>query len=249
MDNRLQEIADNPNKFKIGLDDPFRFKCRGCGKCCKNREDIMLTSRDLFKIAAYLKLMTEDVVEQYCDFYVGRDSRIPIVRLQPKGVNRACPFLADKRCRVHEVKPVVCALYPVGRILMAEKEPKEGEEPSYQAGYIILPITCGSLKKTNTVRQWLEKFGIPVDDAFYNEWNKIVMLISRTIHELEQEVSARALVPVESMLFELLYIRYDTQSDFMPQFCKNAAEIERLLEDVKQLAEQAKNESEGGKHE
>lgn len=109
MDNRLQEIVDNLDKFKVGLDDPFRFKCRGC--------------------------------------YVGQDSRIPIAWLQPKGVNRACPFLGDKRCRVYEVKPVVCALYPVGRILMAEKKPEEGEEPSYEAGYILNQITRGSLKK------------------------------------------------------------------------------------------------------
>ena len=49
MDNRLKEIADNLDKMKIGLDDTFKFNCTMCGKCCKNREDILLTPRDLQK--------------------------------------------------------------------------------------------------------------------------------------------------------------------------------------------------------
>lgn len=47
MDNRLKEIVDNFDSLKIGADEPFRFHCTMCGKCCINREDILLTPRDI----------------------------------------------------------------------------------------------------------------------------------------------------------------------------------------------------------
>lgn len=52
MDNRLKEIVDNFDSLKIGVDEPFRFHCTMCGKCCINREDILLTPRDICIIIA-----------------------------------------------------------------------------------------------------------------------------------------------------------------------------------------------------
>lgn len=34
MDKRLKEIVDNFDSMKIGVDEPFRFHCTMCGKCC-----------------------------------------------------------------------------------------------------------------------------------------------------------------------------------------------------------------------
>lgn len=48
MDKRLKEIVDNFDSMKIGVDEPFRFHCTMCGKCCINREDILLTPRDIW---------------------------------------------------------------------------------------------------------------------------------------------------------------------------------------------------------
>ena len=63
MSNSREEMVNNIDKYLIGLDDTFSFKCRGCGKCCKNREDILLNTRDLFNIAATLKLTICQVLE------------------------------------------------------------------------------------------------------------------------------------------------------------------------------------------
>jgi hypothetical protein len=66
-----QELIENLEQHRIGLDDVFAFKCRECGKCCKNREDILLNSRDVYKIATALDLTHEQVIEKYCDTYIG----------------------------------------------------------------------------------------------------------------------------------------------------------------------------------
>lgn len=244
--NRLQDIADNLDKYLIGLDEPFKFKCRACGKCCKNREDILFTPRDIYRIAKYLGKKTEEIIHTYCDCYIGEDSKIPIVRLVPKGPNKACPFLRDKRCGIHAVKPVVCALFPVGRIYHT-RNPQD-EEPEYKAGYILQPIQCGSLTKNNTVRQWLEKFDIPVDDEFYKEWTNAIIELSKLMREAGEKAPRSALGPVYDVLGHLLYTRYDTGEDFMSQFMANKTEAISLANSVIKEIDTLLGKMEGEQH-
>ena len=231
MDNRLQDIVDNMEKYQIGIDDPFQFKCIGCGKCCKNREDILFTSRDVFQIAQHLEKEPHEIIQQYCDCYVGADSRMPIVRLKPVGSNKACPFLEGKRCTIHAVKPTVCALYPIGRVVQLPKE-GVGKTARITAGYILQPTECGSRTRTNTVRQWLERFNIPVDDEFYHEWNGLIAELSRLIHDVGQKFSEASINPLYEILGGLLYTRYDIAEPFMPQFMANKKDAMTITESV-----------------
>lgn len=77
-DPRLREIVENLESLKIGVDEPFRFHCTMCGKCCTNREDILLTPKDLFYISKELKKTPEDVVKEFCETYIGSASRFPL---------------------------------------------------------------------------------------------------------------------------------------------------------------------------
>ena len=49
MDNRLQYIAENLDAMTIGVDEPFKFHCDLCGKCCIHREDILLNAKSIVK--------------------------------------------------------------------------------------------------------------------------------------------------------------------------------------------------------
>ena len=69
MDNRLKEIVDNFDSLKIGVDEPFRFHCTMCGKCCINREDILLTPRDIYCMAKELQISPEELFKRYCETY------------------------------------------------------------------------------------------------------------------------------------------------------------------------------------
>jgi len=233
LSNHLQEIVENIDKYRIGLDDVFTFKCRSCGKCCKNREDIILNSRDVYNIATALELTHEQVIEKYCDTYIGHTSRMPIVRLMPKGQNRVCPLLTGDRCSVHLLKPTVCALYPIGRVVPSENAPEEmGLGNPNEVQYIINPITCGSLKRKQTVRAWLEAFKIPTEDTFFIEWNKIVSKLHEAVRKYEgmNGVTEKAMDMIWSAIFQSLYIDYDAQKDFYPQFSSNTAKILSFFE-------------------
>ena len=90
-----KELLDNIDKYAIGLDESFQFHCTQCGECCVNREDILLNPRDMYKIAQYLKMEPRDVLEKYCETYIGKSSRMPIIRLLPIGKTQRCPFLKN----------------------------------------------------------------------------------------------------------------------------------------------------------
>jgi len=234
MSDHRQDLVENFDKYVIGIDDTFHFKCRGCGKCCKNREDIMLTARDLFNIAKKLGMTTVAVMDKYCDRYIGGSSRIPIVRLQPRGVNNVCPLLGDKKCLVHDgPKPVVCALFPIGRIKMNKNCKEDGIAPNLptETSYVFMDPSCGSYNRKHTVRSWLEKFGIPVEDVFYDKWNELVMYLSFFIFKLDDmKVSEEILNTFWQLIGVLLYSRYDTDKDFMPQFEENASILKTDLD-------------------
>ena len=230
------ELIENLDQYRIGLDDTFAFKCRNCGKCCKDREDIMLNSRDIYNIATALGLAPKQVIETYCETYIGRDSRLPIVRLKPKGVNRACPLLVGDRCSVHAVdpalKPTVCALFPIGRVVASEAAPENmGFGAPNEIQYIINPISCGSIKRKQTVRTWLERFGIPIEDDFFLKWNQTVFQLVMAIQKIEAKpgVTPRTLDMLWGDIFMALYADYDTQKGLYPQFEENVSKILKVF--------------------
>lgn len=162
-----------------------------------------------------------EVVDAYTETYISRNSCIPIVHLLSNGPKGACPLLsADGRCSVHDCKPTVCALFPLGRVAINrtdDQAPGEGEMPTIK--YILNDHSCGSAKKVNTVRSWLAKFGIPEQDEFYLLWNKVLMSLTPAVMKLEEEkVSEPVLEMLWGVIYETLYLHYDTSQEFMPQF-------------------------------
>lgn len=234
MDNRLKTIADNLDKMKIGLDDTFKFNCTMCGKCCKDREDILLTPRDVFQVAKQLDMHIGDFVKKYCDAYVGESSRIPIVRLLPTGIDKRCPFLRGTRCSVNSVKPTVCALFPLGRCLTVDSSKNRTEFTVGDIVYINQDPHCGDNSRTHTVREWLEISNIPIEDEFFVKWHSAIAQIGMTVHDAEKKVGDERLNRYFNLLFGLLYAAYDFEEDFMTQFDRNsqfAFELTRRLKE------------------
>ena len=220
--NMLQsgEGIEHLDNYLLDLDSEFRFKCRRCGKCCIHQETIIFNARDIFNIAQKKGMTMREVMDAYTEVYIGRNSRIPIIHLLSNGPKGACPLLENGRCSVHDCKPTVCALFPLGRVALNSKDGqplKEGETPEVK--YILNDHSCGSAKKVNTVRSWLAKFGIPEQDEFYLLWNKVLMSLTPAVMKLEEEkVSDPALEMLWGAIYETLYLHYDTSQEFMPQF-------------------------------
>lgn len=231
MDQRLKEIAENFDRMKIGLDTPFKFHCTQCGKCCINREDIMLNPFDLFRASKALGMTPQDFVKTYCDTYLGETSRIPIVRIQPRGTIKRCPLLKDRKCSIHNAKPTVCALFPIGRAFRIEAG-KLDEKPiaTDQIEYIFNDPHCGDNSETHTVREWLEAFGIPLQDEFFAKWQDVILHLGPSIQKCIDQFNEETVNRVLTLCYVKLYLDYDTSKDFWQQFVENAGVIQKLME-------------------
>ena len=142
MDTRMEEIVNSIEHNKLTADDPFRFHCTQCGKCCINREDILLTPLDLFRIANKLKLSLKEFIGQYCELYIGPDSHFPLIRLKPRGSIKRCPLLKNRRCSVHKAKPTMCAMFPIGRVIAFPEDETSSDAPVIE--YFYMNPGCGN---------------------------------------------------------------------------------------------------------
>ncbi len=233
MDERLKDIVENLDSMKIGLDEPFKFHCIMCGKCCINREDILLSPRDIYNMSKELGIKPEELFERYCEVYVGPDSRVPIVRLKPRGSVKRCPLLKNRKCMVHKAKPTVCAMFPIGRCLMATN-PKEGlnDITQSQMQYIFSNPGCGDGSETQTVREYLESFGIPVEDNFFLKWQQAILDMGNFSRKIEKTVSQETMELVWTAAFTGIYLHYDIGQEFMPQFEDNVKNFFDMLYSV-----------------
>ena len=131
---------------------------------------------------------------------------------------------------IHDAKPAVCAMFPLGRATKIDKEDAEKDEiPQLKIEYIINDIDCGDYSETHTVKGWLESFGIPLNDEYFVKWQTTISLLSPRIQKLEKMLDEDILSKIFDVLYIKLYLDYDLGIDFYPQFVKNADGCVKML--------------------
>lgn len=228
MDSARKNIIENYERMNIGIDEPFKFHCTMCGKCCINREDILLSPIDVYNMAKELSITTKEFFETYCEAYIGSDSQMPIMRLKPRGSIKRCPLLKDRKCSVHKAKPVVCAMFPIGRCVPAESYDKKTKSIT-KVDYIFTDPGCGDDSENHTIREWFNEFGIPLDDVFFRKWMSFFIRLATKFRDAEPNTAPGVMQKAWDITLVKMYLDYDLNKDFMPQFEENADFIINLM--------------------
>ena len=224
------KIRDAINGFpKMQKDDAFDFSCMRCGKCCKFYKNVMLTPLDIFRAASHLSLAPQDFIVRYCDIRQDLRSKLPYVAFKENGT-KSCHFYMDGKCAIHKAKPASCALYPAGRISV----PETGE-----LAYFMQPAECGKRQPAAkpetaaTLLDWLDMHGIAGDEKFTLGWHG---WLHGAMEKMAGIVADGAKYPADvkdtlySFVCVMMYFRYDTGKDFMPQFEQNCEETDGVIE-------------------
>lgn len=103
--------APTPLRTGLGRDSPFSFRCHACSRCCRDKT-IQVNPYELARLSRGLGLPVAEVVERYTDAGVH-------LRQREDG---SCVFLGAAGCSVHADRPLVCRLYPLGRIVGPDGE-------------------------------------------------------------------------------------------------------------------------------
>lgn len=217
---RNEKIINLLQKNSLKEEDTFEFGCIQCGQCCHNRHDILLQPFDLFRIAKYLGQDISTIINKYCDGYIGENSKMPILRAKPKIHDAVCPFLRKGKCSVHEVKPAVCALFPLGR----------ATAPNGEMRYFIQNVHCNAEKTTVKVKDWLDMFHLRESEQPAKLWGTALLRLSTGKQKCKFSPEEEERLNI--MLFGILYVKYDTEKEFLPQFERNIEEAEKYFEEM-----------------
>ena len=218
--NRMRAIVEMAQMQQIEKDGKFCFTCTACGKCCKNRDDIILNPFDLYRMAKHLHMKIEDVAAKYCAYCVGKNSRLPILYVDMKGGD--CPFLKDGKCIIHGAKPGVCELYPLGRIWSSDGD---------KISYFLQPVDCGLKEGEHTAEEWMSRTGIEESEKAFIQWQKMIvplmekMELFKTAPYMIIEITAR-------YLLNFMYLNYDTEKELGPQMEKHTADALDFLDEI-----------------
>ncbi|MDO4275076.1 MAG: YkgJ family cysteine cluster protein [Eubacteriales bacterium] len=217
-------------KMRIGVDEPFKFHCTQCGECCfnRNKEAILITAKDIFNISKSQGLTPVEAVKNYGLAYIGSESRLPIVRLKTVGLLQQCVLLKDNKCSVHDSKPAVCAMFPIGRMLNLNPEEFDGRK--HKIEYLYVNPECGDDTETHTAREWLYRFGISLEDTFFVEWSQMISKLTPILQKAEKEFSEIMMKDLWDAIFSLLYLNYDIRQSFDSQFHSNSEKLMELMQ-------------------
>lgn len=201
-------------------DDTFSFDCQMCGRCCRNRsEAITLTGADIFYIAKELGITPLKVMQKYTVWSIGPNSKMPIFSLFEKA-SGACALLHNSKCSVHKSKPVVCAIYPLGRILE-----KGGTSYTYftQPKGSTCAGECTSVK--HTLKEWLDEFQIQQRDKDTLAWHTLFGKVSSAALKAKSD---EELALYQNLALRILYLDYDTSKEYSESIQENEASFDAL---------------------
>ncbi|HOC92851.1 MAG TPA: YkgJ family cysteine cluster protein [bacterium] len=96
----------------LAPDSSVAFECECCGVCCASGLEIFLNTVDIFKLRAYFKRPTRELIEEYLILEQRAEYGaypLCLIRMGEGG----CPFLDGRLCSVHPARPAGCRLFPV----------------------------------------------------------------------------------------------------------------------------------------
>lgn len=267
VDEKPEDAIDAMRKFTgdmsltpIGLDDSFGFKCQQCGRCCMNRDDIILNPFDVYNGAKYLGISCEDFMHKYTHVDLGHTSKMPMVLLK-SGKNGFCPLLkfdvkdgGKFKCIIHAAKPGACSNHPIG--IAYSKNLTTGED---QTQYVKVQQCENSISdEMQLVRDWVKPYTDHQDEI--NAAHQIQHMVTSYFNPKEFWVMTQILrkipntkedSPIQDAGTELLksyiitsiglgYCEYDINKPFIPQVEENVKALDEFYTRTKELFEQIK---------
>lgn len=93
------------------------------------------------------------------------------------------------------------------------------------------PIRCGKTE-AHTVREWLTQFGIPIEDEYFIQWHKTISILSPLIQKAITKIRVDSMNQILNIIFVKLYMDYDLDQDFFPQFISNRDMMIKMMNDL-----------------
>lgn len=149
--------------------------CQGCFKCCTGMgTSIVLDPYDIHNLKKKLKCSFQELISKgYIELNVFEGVILPNL---PMGGNDSCVFLFDGRCSIHDSRPGLCRIFPLGRVYNSEEE-------SFK--YFLQANECVKTSKAKIkVKKWIAAQDIESNQTFIGKWHFFVRGVTEKIYNL-----------------------------------------------------------------
>ena len=206
---------------RLAAGDRFDFACAGCGDCCRQRRDLVLSGYDLYRIARRLSLPPRIVAAAFCKSYLAPESCLPALRLTPDPKTGNCRFFEGSACTIHAARPLACALYPLGQSI---------DTVTAQTEYYVQTPLCGARAgEARTLQDYLQDSAVLDRAGVDARWAIVCTQLSHRLQAAGGTDNPRFSAAVRRME-RALYYDYELGDDFYPQFCQNIEILMPLLD-------------------
>ena len=100
-------MADDPAPWYAA--SGLRFRCTGCGACCRQPGFVYLHNDEADRIARRLRGADATAESLAGAIWAREDADTFVIEVR---AGSACPLLGPEGCTVHDIKPMQCATYP-----------------------------------------------------------------------------------------------------------------------------------------
>lgn len=217
----MEELSDGRfytanDMVKVGTDD-----CRGCADCCRMGPVIVLDPLDVFELNRFLGQSFEELLNETIELKVIDGLILPALKLLQKDLQEegmVCPYLGeDGRCTIHDFRPGICRLYPLGR--------------SWENGdfrYILQVNECTHCNGTKIkVKKWLGIPNLAAYEAFCRDWHELLASARRLLEGTDPKSKLRNQICI--YLLRQFYLCDWNVDDFYGVFAQRRAEAMRYL--------------------
>lgn len=192
--------------------------CRGCSDCCRGMGgSILLDPMDVWRFQTGLHRDFQSLLEKEAELGMADGMILPNLKMDAK--SDACLFLDENgRCSVHEFRPGLCRLFPLGRYY---------EENGFR--YFLQIHECRNKERGKVkIKKWLGIPDLKAYETYILSWHDFLEQCREGAGSLDGEKRRILALYVLRTFFETPF-RAGKEEEFYSEFSQRLEEAGRTL--------------------
>ncbi|MBE5958214.1 MAG: YkgJ family cysteine cluster protein [Lachnospiraceae bacterium] len=185
--------------------------CKDCHKCCTGMgESIVLDPYDVFNLMKGTGRKFEELLGDAVEMNVVDGITLPNISMKSGN----CSFLKDGRCVVHQFRPGICRMFPLGRYYI---------EDGFK--YFLQVHECPVNNKGKIkVKKWIGYPDISGYEKYIRCWHDFMVSLQENLSELSEDNVRVLNILVVKTFYQTVY-----GEDFFGEFYDRIDKIKEML--------------------
>lgn len=216
----MKEVYEEEIRQRYTANDMVRADCQGCTGCsdccCGMGESIIVDPFDALLLEERLSCSFGELLEKHLELHVADGLILPNLKMNER--TDRCTFLdKEGRCSVHDSRPGLCRLFPLGRIY---------ENGSFR--YYLQRYECKNTSRSKIkVSKWLEIPELGKYEDYIAKWHYLLKDIQKQIAVSQDEQFSK---DISMYLLNSFYVEmFDGRDRFYEQFEARYQKMCKLL--------------------